>query len=140
MIVRRLGQEAPQTGRAWTRDERYAEPAPFRCAVMLVDTTVLVSAHDPRDRPKPERALGVLDRLIGSGRAVLSARCRSECFVVAPRACPRRWRRRRHWRRPTGRPERAACFDVTAAVLEGCQAARTTASPCGTRSSGPPPD
>ena len=55
---------------------------------MLVDTTVLVSAHDPRDRPKPERALGVLDRLIGSGRAVLSAHCRSECFVVVTRRLP----------------------------------------------------
>ena len=110
---------------------------------MLVDTTVLVSAHDPRDRPKPERALGVLDRLIGSGRAVLSAQCLSEFFVVVTRRLPEPLAPAEALAQADRLARACRVRDVTAAVvLEACRGtppARTTASPCGTRSSGPPP-
>src|SRR3972149_38901 len=57
-------------------------------AAFLVDTNVLVYAHDPRDRDKQERALVVLDNLIASERAVLSAQCLSEFFIVVTRRLP----------------------------------------------------
>ena len=46
----------------------------------LVDTNVLVYAHDPRDTRKQERALAVLDRLIPRSEAVLSVQCLTEFF------------------------------------------------------------
>jgi predicted nucleic acid-binding protein len=49
-------------------------------SAFLVDTNVLVYAHDPRDRRKQERALEVLDRLIPHGLAVLSVQCLTEFF------------------------------------------------------------
>jgi predicted nucleic acid-binding protein len=54
----------------------------------LVDTNVLVYAHDPRDRRKQERALLVLDRLVATERAVLSVQCLGEFFVVTTRRLP----------------------------------------------------
>ena len=57
-------------------------------AAFLVDTNVLVSAHDPRDAAKQERAIAVLARLIEDGHAVLSAQCLSEFFAVATRRLP----------------------------------------------------
>ena len=121
VIVRRLGQEVPQTGRAWTRDDAYDERLRPARAVMLVDTNVLVSAHDPRDRPKPERALGVLDRLIGSGRAVLSAQCRSECFVVVTRRLPEPLAPAEALAQADRLARACRVLDVTAAVPEGCR-------------------
>ena len=49
---------------------------------ILVDTNVLVYAHDPRDEGKRQRAIVVLDKLIPTGRAVLSVQCLSEFFRV----------------------------------------------------------
>ena len=57
-------------------------------ADVLVDTNILVYVHDPRDAVKQERALTVLDQLIGRGHVVLSAQCLSELFVVATRRLP----------------------------------------------------
>ena len=37
---------------------------------MLLDTNVIVYAHDPRDRPKQERALLVPDRLVRACRVL----------------------------------------------------------------------
>ncbi len=54
----------------------------------LVDTNVLVYAHDPRDRKKQEQAFRVLDSLIGSGRAVLSVQCLTEFFSAATLRLP----------------------------------------------------
>ncbi len=88
----------------------------------LLDTNILVYAHDPRDAIKQERALRVLNQVIGTGRAVLSAQCLSEFFAVATRRLPEpltpaeaRTQLERFVR---------ACrvVDVTAAVvLEGCR-------------------
>lgn len=49
----------------------------------LIDTNVLVYAHDPRDERRRQQAILVLDFLISSGRAVLSVQCLSEFFRVA---------------------------------------------------------
>ena len=57
-------------------------------ADVFVDTNVLVYVHDPRDAAKQERALTVLDQLIGRGQAVLSAQCLSEFFAVVTRRLP----------------------------------------------------
>ncbi len=54
----------------------------------LVDTNVLVYAHDPRDQDKQARALLVLDTLIATRRAVLSVQCLSEFFAVVARRLP----------------------------------------------------
>ena len=49
-------------------------------ADFLVDSNILIYVHDPRDRPKQERAFEVLDRLIEGRSAVLSVQCLSEFF------------------------------------------------------------
>ncbi len=49
-------------------------------SAFLVDTNVLVYAHDPRDTQKQQRALDVLDRLIPRAEAVLSVQCLTEFF------------------------------------------------------------
>lgn len=54
----------------------------------LVDTNVLVYAHDPRDRKKQEQAFRVLDSLISSERAVLSVQCLTEFFSAVTRRLP----------------------------------------------------
>jgi predicted nucleic acid-binding protein len=46
----------------------------------LVDSNVLIYAHDASDRVKQARALQVLDRLIDQKLAVLSVQCLSEFF------------------------------------------------------------
>lgn len=51
----------------------------------LVDTNVLVYAHDPRDRDKQQRALLVINSLVQVERAVLSVQCLSEFFRIATR-------------------------------------------------------
>ena len=81
-------------------------------SVFLIDTNILVYAHDPRDYDKQRRALFVLDNLVRSERAVLSVQCLSEFFAVATRRLPE--------------PERfvRACriLDLTTqAALEGCR-------------------
>ena len=57
-------------------------------SAFLVDTNVLVYAHDPRDRRKQERALEVLDRLIPNGQAVLSVQCLTEFFQAVRHRIP----------------------------------------------------
>jgi predicted nucleic acid-binding protein len=57
-------------------------------SAFLVDTNVLVYAHDPRDRRKQERALEVFDRLIPDGHAVLSVQCLTEFFQAVRRKIP----------------------------------------------------
>ena len=54
-------------------------------STILIDTNVLVYAHDPRDRRKQERALAVLDRLMNQGRVALSVQCLSEFFNTTTR-------------------------------------------------------
>jgi predicted nucleic acid-binding protein len=52
---------------------------------MLIDTNVLIYAYDPRDGRKQQRAGLVVDALIDSSRAVLSAQCLSEFFNASTR-------------------------------------------------------
>lgn len=43
-----------------------------RAGAVLVDTNVLVYAHDPRDRAQQERAIAAMEELVLGRRAVLS--------------------------------------------------------------------
>ena len=58
---------------------RNASPA------ILVDTNVLVYAHDGSDRNKQQRALHVIDQLVSTDQAVLSMQCLTEFFNVITR-------------------------------------------------------
>src|SRR5213593_2241411 len=95
---------------------------------LLLDTSVLVYAHDPRDRRKQEIALDVMDRAIRDQRATVSAQNLSEFFVVVTQRLPERLET------PAAilQLERiaASCrvVDVTApVVLEGCRGVETHA-------------
>ncbi|GBD12115.1 tRNA(fMet)-specific endonuclease VapC [bacterium HR24] len=56
--------------------------------VVLLDTNVLVYAHDPRNKAKQELAIQVLDHLATRRMAVLSSQVLGEFFVVATRKLP----------------------------------------------------
>ncbi len=56
-----------------------------RAGAVLVDTNVLVYAHDSRDRAKQERAIQAMDELVRGRRAVLSTQVLGEFFVAATR-------------------------------------------------------
>jgi predicted nucleic acid-binding protein len=49
-------------------------------AAFLVDSNVLIYAHDPRDKTKQEQALHVLEYLIKRRSATLSVQCLTEFF------------------------------------------------------------
>lgn len=51
----------------------------------LIDTNVLVYAHDPSDAAKADRALELLDHLQSTGEGGLSAQILAEFYVVAVR-------------------------------------------------------
>lgn len=51
----------------------------------LVDTNVLVYAHDPRDRRKQTTANAVLDALFAADQAVVSVQCLTEFVSIARR-------------------------------------------------------
>ena len=51
----------------------------------LIDTNILVYAHDPVEGEKAARALEVLDQLQGTHEGRLSAQCLAEFFVVVTR-------------------------------------------------------
>ena len=54
-------------------------------AGILLDTNVLIYAHDPSEPVKQVRALEVLDRLHLTGTGQLSAQCLGEFFSIAVR-------------------------------------------------------
>ena len=54
-------------------------------ADVLVDTNVLVYAHDPSDPTKQQRAIAVLDGLHSAGRGALSVQSLAEFFVATTR-------------------------------------------------------
>jgi len=54
----------------------------------LVDSNVLIYAFDPRDRRKQRQAVAVMERLVFSGRGVLSVQCLSEFFNAVTRRLP----------------------------------------------------
>jgi predicted nucleic acid-binding protein len=51
----------------------------------LIDTNILVYAHDPLEGEKAARAIEVLDKLQAAQEGRLSAQCLAEFFVVATR-------------------------------------------------------
>ena len=54
-------------------------------AAVLIDTNVLVYAHDPGDPEKADRAIEALDYLQSTQQGRLSVQCLAEFFVVATR-------------------------------------------------------
>ena len=57
---------------------------------ILIDTNVLVYAHDPNTPDKQERAIATLDILQATGQGRLSAQCLAEFFCAVTRgAVPR---------------------------------------------------
>src|SRR5438876_12073225 len=60
--------------------------------LLLLDTNVLVYAHDPRDRRKQAIAVDLLDRSIAAERAALSAQNSTEFYVVVTQRLPDRIR------------------------------------------------
>jgi predicted nucleic acid-binding protein len=89
---------------------------------LLLDTNVLVYAHDPRQRNKQERALWVLDALIRAERAVLSAQCLSEFFSVVTRRLPEPMSPQEAMAQVDRLARSCFVLDVTApVVLEGCR-------------------
>ena len=54
----------------------------------LLDTNVLVYAHDPRDAGKQDRAIEVLQALQASAAGVLSVQCLTEFYRVATARLP----------------------------------------------------
>jgi predicted nucleic acid-binding protein len=57
-------------------------------AEILVDTNVLVYAHDLSQAEKQRRALEVLDRLVETGLGILSTQTLAEFYVVTTRKIP----------------------------------------------------
>ena len=88
----------------------------------LVDTNVLVYALDPRDAAKQERAIQVLDQVIRSGQAVLSAQCLSELFAASTRRLPEPLTSAEALAQVERFARACRVVDVTpAVVLEGCR-------------------
>lgn len=52
---------------------------------VLLDTNVLVYIYDPLDTAKQERAIAAVDRLIRSGKAVISTQVIGEFFMATTR-------------------------------------------------------
>ncbi|WP_235018627.1 hypothetical protein [Tolypothrix sp. NIES-4075] len=52
---------------------------------VLLYTNVLVYIYDPLDTAKQERAIAVVDRLIRSGKAVISTQVIGEFFMATTR-------------------------------------------------------
>ena len=93
-------------------------------SAILIDTNVLVYAHDPRDRRKQEQALAVLDRLINQGRVALSVQCLSEFFNATTRRLPEPLPSEVAQAQVERFVRGCRILDLTAvAVLEGCRGA-----------------
>ena len=89
---------------------------------LLLDTNLLVYAHDPRDRRKQEIALDVMDRSIRTERATVSAQNLSEFFVVVTQRLPERLEVRAALRQVEHLAASCRVLDVTAlVVLEACR-------------------
>jgi len=93
-------------------------------STILIDTNVLVYAHDPRDRRKQERALAVLDRLINQGGVALSVQCLWEFFNTTTRWLPEPLPSEVAQAQVERFVRGCRILDLTAgAVLEGCRGA-----------------
>jgi predicted nucleic acid-binding protein len=90
--------------------------------LLLLDTNVLVYAHDPRDRRKQAIAVELLDRCIAAERAALSAQNLSEFYVVVTRRLPDRIRPAAAIQQAERLAATCRVLDVTTLlVLEGCR-------------------
>jgi predicted nucleic acid-binding protein len=54
----------------------------------LIDTNILIYAHDPRDLTKQQQAIDILAALERTGAGVLSVQCLAEFFRVATARLP----------------------------------------------------
>ena len=96
---------------------------------LLVDTNILVYAHDPRDRAKQEQAFRVLDRLISDGRAVLSVQCLTEFLSVATLRLPEPLEQVVAMAQVERLVRSFQVLDLTpAVVLEGCRGSALSAA------------
>lgn len=92
----------------------------------LVDSNILVYAHDPRDLRKQEQAVLILDRLVSGGQAVLSVQCLSEFFNATTRKLPEPLSPRQALRQLERFVRSCHILSLTpAVVLEGCRGAST---------------
>jgi predicted nucleic acid-binding protein len=90
--------------------------------LLLLDTNVLVYAHDPRDRRKQAIAADLLDRCIAAERAALSAQNLSEFYVVVTQRLPDRIRPRAAIQQVERLAAACRVLEVTTPlVLEGCR-------------------
>ena len=88
----------------------------------LVDTNVLVYTLDPRDVAKQDRAIQVLDQLIESEQAILSAQCLTEFFAVTTRRLPEPLAPAEAHTQVERFARACQVVDITPAiVLEGCR-------------------
>lgn len=91
---------------------------------ILVDSNILVYAHDPRDARKQEQATGLLNHLISEGLVVLSVQCLSEFFNAVTNKLPERVSVEDALTQIDRFVQSCRIFDLTVgAVLEGCRAA-----------------
>jgi len=90
----------------------------------LVDSNVLVYAFDPRDQRKRRQAVAILERLVSSGRGVLSVQCLSEFFNTVTRRLPERMPARMALVELERFAQLWRILELTpAVVLEGCRIA-----------------
>ena len=59
-----------------------------KATYLLIDTNVLVYAHDPRDQTKQDRAIAILAHLAERQGVVLSTQVLAEFFVATTRRLP----------------------------------------------------
>ena len=57
---------------------------------ILIDTNILIYPHDPRDRPKQERAIEIVDALIDRVDIGVSTQCLVEFFNTTTKGLPER--------------------------------------------------
>ena len=87
-------------------------------------------AHDPRDRKKQGQAFRVLDSLVSSGRAVLSAQCLTEFFSVTTLRLPEPLEQAVAMAQVERLIRSCRVLDLTpAVVLEGCRGSTEYALP-----------
>lgn len=90
----------------------------------LIDTNVLVYAHDPRDAGKRQQAIDLLDLLVPRGQAVLSVQCLTEFFKVVTDRLPERINRHEALTQVERLARSCRVLDLTpGVVLEGCRGA-----------------
>lgn len=89
---------------------------------ILIDTNILIYAHDPRDRHKRGQALTVLNNLIARDQAVLGTQCLTEFFNAVTRRLPEPLSPKQALAQVERFASSCYVLDLTpAVVLEGCR-------------------